>query len=95
MMRPGASALSLAVALVIATTPPATATDPLPQENPRELLESAARDMLRVLELLMESVPQYEPPEILDNGDILIRRRRPVPTPRPESTPAPAPDIKT
>lgn len=28
------------------------------------------------MELLLDSIPQYEAPEITENGDIIIRRRR-------------------
>ena len=32
--------------------------------------------MMRSLNLLMESIPQYELPEINEDGDIIIRRKR-------------------
>ena len=49
--------------------------------SPREHLEEAARQILRILEQMMLALPQYEAPEVLDNGDIIIRRKRPE-TPR-------------
>ena len=33
--------------------------------------------ILDALELFIQNIPQYEAPEILDNGDIIIRRVRP------------------
>ncbi|MCH8238049.1 MAG: hypothetical protein IIC06_07735 [Proteobacteria bacterium] len=54
-------------------------------DKPRELLEEATRGILRAFELMLKSIPQYEAPEVLENGDIIIRRKRPKPD-------APAPD---
>lgn len=31
----------------------------------------------------------YHPPEVLDNGDIIIRRKTPLPEPEPKTTPLP------
>lgn len=38
----------------------------------------------------------YEPPEVLENGDILIRRKKPkpAPSPEPEQKPAELPPVK-
>jgi len=55
------------------------------QETPREMLEDATRKALQAFELMLKAIPQYEAPEILDNGDIIIRRKPPKPQP-----PAPA-----
>ncbi len=32
---------------------------------------------MRALEALIDSIPQYEMPEINEHGDIIIRRKRP------------------
>ena len=45
-------------------------------ENPKELFEGATRMVMKALELLIKTLPQYEPPVVLKNGDILIRRKR-------------------
>ena len=56
-----------------------------PSDKPRELLEDATRGILRAFELMLKSIPQYEAPEVLENGDIIIRRKRPKPdTPAPD-----------
>ncbi len=34
----------------------------------------AAQHLIRALEIVIDNLPQYAPPEILENGDILIRR---------------------
>jgi hypothetical protein len=47
-----------------------------PSENsPSDLAREGLEQMLRALRLLVESIPQYELPEVLDNGDIIIRRK--------------------
>ena len=32
---------------------------------------------MRAIELMLEMIPQYEAPEVLPNGDIIIRRKNP------------------
>ncbi len=58
------------------------------EERARKGLET----VMRALENFLESIPQYEMPEVLDNGDIIIRRadpktpdRAPNPKAEPES----------
>jgi hypothetical protein len=46
-----------------------------PQQAPGDLAREGVENMLRALRLLVESIPQYELPEVLDNGDIIIRRK--------------------
>jgi hypothetical protein len=48
-------------------------------ESPKDLLEDATRKALKAFELMLKAIPQYEAPEILDNGDILIRRKKTKP----------------
>lgn len=59
----------------------------------RDALEKA----MRVLDGVLGSIPQYEAPEVLPNGDIIIRRipqtqrppqRTPAPSPAPKKSPA-------
>jgi len=45
-------------------------------ESPSELARESLEQMMRALRLMVESIPQYELPEVLDNGDIIIRRKR-------------------
>jgi hypothetical protein len=47
-----------------------------PQDEPSDLAREGLERMMRALRLLVESIPQYELPEVLDNGDIIIRRKR-------------------
>lgn len=64
------------------------------EELGREMEKSArdaARSMLGVLQLFMSRIPQYQAPEVLENGDIIIRRKRGSPSepPRPPERPGP------
>ncbi|MEM7171970.1 MAG: hypothetical protein AAF530_17510 [Pseudomonadota bacterium] len=47
------------------------------QEDPSELAKEGLDRMLRAIELMIEMIPQYDLPEVLPNGDILIRRINP------------------
>ncbi len=70
-------------ALAAETPPP----PPSGMETPSELLKDATRGILKAMGLFLQSIPQYEAPEILENGDIIIRRKNPPPEPdqKPET----------
>ncbi|MDX1423099.1 MAG: hypothetical protein R3322_08165 [Kiloniellales bacterium] len=75
-----AVALSVATSLAI----PAAAAEPgdpaapseAPSEAPGELARDGLEQLLRALESFVDMIPQYEMPEINENGDIIIRRKR-------------------
>ena len=46
-------------------------------EEAERLAGLALSKLLRALDLMMDSVPQYAAPEVLPNGDIIIRRLHP------------------
>jgi hypothetical protein len=48
-----------------------------------EMAREAIEQLMRALELMMESIPQYEMPEINEDGDIIIRRKRHAPRQEP------------
>jgi hypothetical protein len=50
--------------------------------DPEKMLKEATRELLRTLELFFSAIPQYAPPEVLENGDIIIRRIQPKPEKR-------------
>ncbi|NQV94402.1 MAG: hypothetical protein HQ482_04615 [Sphingomonadales bacterium] len=57
------------------------------QETPDDPLAQAEEGMRRILtalQLLMATIPQYELPEVLENGDIIIRRVQPEIPPDPD-----------
>ena len=49
-------------------------TPPPQQKNPGDMIEDGVKMILDALQLLLKSVPQYKAPEVLENGDIIIRR---------------------
>jgi hypothetical protein len=57
------------------------AQKPTPHDNVQEQAERALKEgvqtILRALNTMFKSVPQYDMPEVLENGDIIIRRKRP------------------
>ena len=74
-MRYRISFLALLAGLVLAVPTPSVATEPSEQESPSEMAREGMQRMLEALENLIESIPQYEMPEITDEGDIIIRRK--------------------
>jgi hypothetical protein len=73
-------ALLLASALLAAS--PVLAIDKSPSERLREELERTAESLAGNLERLLSTFeevarefPRYEPPQMLENGDIVIRRK--------------------
>jgi len=79
---------SMLIVLAILASFAATVSTPVPAqaqaeqpgpdygaENPKELFEGATRMAMKALELLIKALPQYDPPVVLKNGDILIRRK--------------------
>ncbi|MEM0947382.1 MAG: hypothetical protein AAGK37_08255 [Pseudomonadota bacterium] len=61
-------------------------------------LEDLQREIGPALEALQDQLGRldaYHPPEILPNGDIILRRKTPIetdPVPEPDTDPAPVPD---
>ena len=71
----------------------ALGADPNPapnvQERAEQALKEGAEKIMRALELMLHAVPQYKMPEVLDNGDIIIRRRNPELPRQPGPLPQP------
>jgi len=73
------SGLTAAVlmAISLAGAPGANADDePSQRERAEEFARQGMERLMQALDLLMESIPQYELPFVDENGDIIIRRRR-------------------
>ena len=68
---------------------------PAHAQSPGQQLDSAVEHVLDLLRTLLRSVPMYEAPEVLPNGDIIIRRVPPKPEPRPQPQPEQAPPNST
>jgi hypothetical protein len=54
-----------------------------------DMAREAIEQLMRALDLMLDSIPQYELPEIMENGDIIIRRKRRAPRPKPDQPGAP------
>ena len=74
-----ASALGLLLAVAAGTLAAQSPTEPPPEteELPETILEGLAERLLSTLRALLETIPQYEMPEVTEDGDIVIRRKRP------------------
>ena len=48
------------------------------KKSPGVMIEDGAKMIFDALDLVLKAIPQYEAPEILDNGDIIIRRKKPA-----------------
>ncbi len=86
-MKPCNALLSvffLSAVLVVAAAP---TTLRAAEHDQRGLAEGMAREaieqLMRALEMMIDSIPQYEMPEIEENGDIIIRRKRRTQQPEP------------
>jgi len=78
--------LPLAAALVLALAgfgAPVQAQDSTLQGAQEEAAEGISK-LLQALQLFVKSVPQFSAPEVLPNGDIIIRRIHPEKEPAPQ-----------
>jgi len=66
----------LATALVASPTPTAWAQDQDDRERAEDMAREGMERIMRALEMFMDSIPQYELPEVNEHGDIIIRRKR-------------------
>jgi hypothetical protein len=83
--------LMAALALAVATPSALAQSSERGEKSPDELAIEGIGRLMRALELLIQSIPQYDAPVIDENGDIIIRRRHPTDEPTPERKPAPPP----
>ena len=47
------------------------------QKRAEEMAKEGIRSLLQAMELLLQTIPQYEMPVINEDGDIIIRRKHP------------------
>lgn len=66
-------AFAVVVVAVAALAHPTLADES--EAPPEELAREGIAKLLSALEALIDSIPQYHSPEVLDNGDIIIRRK--------------------
>jgi hypothetical protein len=82
--------LASAGVLVLGLAGPAFAQDTAPTTgDAQKMAVEGLGKLLDALDLFVKSVPQYAAPEVLPNGDIILRRLNPPAAPKPT---APAPD---
>jgi hypothetical protein len=98
--RGAKSLLALAVAVAIALPLPLAAQEER-NGSPEALAGEAVDKLMRALDLLIGSIPQFEAPYVNENGDIIIRRKHgdddggPLPTPEEKPAPPGGPDTTT
>ncbi len=78
---------SLRVTGLVLTLALATPSYAQEQPSPGDMAREGMERIVEALRLLLDQIPQYEAPEILDNGDIIIRRKWP-----PKEPPEPPDD---
>ena len=54
---------------------------PSEKRAPERMIEDGVKMILGAIQLILESIPEYKAPEVLENGDIIIRRVQPYGTP--------------
>lgn len=73
-MRTSIAASSMLAAVsVMSVTAPAFAEE----QKPEEMISEGAGLIINAIELMLLAIPTYEAPEVLPNGDIIIRRAKP------------------
>lgn len=86
---------TFALVLALGLIPPAMADEPSLPDEAQRLMGEGIANLMQALSLLLKTVPQYAAPEMLPNGDIIIRRLEPendVPKVEPEPVPPPKGD---
>jgi len=68
-------ATMLAAVLLAGMVAPSAADEPSQRERAEEFARQGMERLMQALDLLFQSIPQYELPVINENGDIIIRRR--------------------
>ncbi len=74
-MRSIRQTLAILAALLWLGAAPSSAQDDDLSDQAREGMEQ----LMRALELFIDRIPQYEAPEMNEDGDIIIRRKRTAP----------------
>ena len=81
---------TLAGLLAVGLSGPALAPDATPGTgDAQKLAVEGLSKLLDALDVFVKSVPQYAAPEVLPNGDIILRRLNPPPAPEKPTTPEP------
>jgi len=80
-MRNLTTTLCLTLAVILMVSTPVISADlhkaqtpPSQQKKPEDMIEDGMKMILNALQLILKTIPQYKAPEVLENGDIIIRR---------------------
>ena len=82
------SRLILSLFLIFAAPPVALAGGESEGDSVGELAREGVDTLMRALEALIDEIPRYELPELNEDGDIIIRRKR-----KTDEAPPEDPDI--
>ncbi len=84
-------AVPMAIFLAFSLAQPTQAQSGKPSEGGGSLgsvLDETTNNVLRIFGAFLKAIPQFEAPEVLPNGDIIIRRKPSVtPPPKEEDEP--------
>ena len=67
--------LAISLGLALSTSSVGYADE---KKSPEVMIEEGTKMIFDALDLVLNALPQYEAPEILENGDIIIRRKNPT-----------------
>lgn len=87
MSKLGIHITGATIAILVAAMP-IQAQETAPKDNMPERAEQALKEgmdtILKSLQRMFKAVPLYDMPEMLENGDIIIRRKKPTDKKSPE-----------
>ena len=83
-MRSTRLMLAPALAIALAAGPAMAQQRDQRDKGLEETARSAIESLMEVMRTVIDKIPMYEAPVILDNGDILIKRKRPEEAPQPK-----------
>lgn len=84
-----------ALALALLAVPAAAQPRDQKEQGLEETARGAIEALMDVMQAVIAKIPMYEAPVILENGDILIRRKRTEPDPPPQPKPPNETEQKT
>ena len=70
------------LSLLLAAVPARGQAEEPPEPPPEQLAREGVEKLLRALDAFIQMIPQYEMPELNEDGDIIIRRKRDGAPPR-------------
>ncbi len=86
--------LAAAALVLLAASPVLAQQQNSPADDAAEAAKEALGKIMRSLSGVISSIPQYQMPEVLPNGDIILRRK-PAPAPAQKQPPTPPGQTRT